>query len=130
MILSDRSLKNLGECHGDIQKVFLKVAEKYPFEAICGHRNKEDQDAAVLNGNSKTPWPKSPHNSKPSMAVDVCPLPINWKDREAFYHFAGYVLGVADAMGIKLVWGGDWNANKNLKDQKFFDLPHFELKTN
>ena len=24
-------------------------------------------------------------------------------------------------------WGGDWNMDNNFKDQKFNDLPHFEL---
>ncbi len=28
--------------------------------------------------------------------------------------------------GIKIRWEGDWNGNYDLKDQNFYDLPHFE----
>jgi peptidoglycan L-alanyl-D-glutamate endopeptidase CwlK len=43
-------------------------------------------------------------------------------------YFAGFVKGVASQMGIPIRWGGDWNSDNNLKDNKFDDLPHFELK--
>jgi len=46
---------------------------------------------------------------------------------DRFYHFAGYVLGVAEILGIKIRWGGDWNGNFDLKDQNYYDLPHFEV---
>lgn len=69
----------------------------------------------------------SKHNSQPSKAVDVSPYPINWNNKEGFYHFAGFVRATAQQMGIKIRWGGDWNGNFDLKDQNFFDLPHFEI---
>ena len=61
------------------------------------------------------------------MAVDVCPYPIDWNNKERFYHFAGYVKGIADSMGIKIRWGGDWDGDTVFDDQSFHDLPHFEL---
>ena len=67
------------------------------------------------------------HNSKPSRAVDCVPYPIDWTDRERFTLFAGFVLGVAARMGITLRWGGDWNMNFEVKDNRFDDFPHFEL---
>jgi hypothetical protein len=30
-------------------------------------------------------------------------------------------------MEVKLRWGGDWDSDKDTKDQNFNDLPHFEL---
>ena len=45
-----------------------------------------------------------------------------------FYHFADYVRGIAEGMGIKIRWGSDWNGNFDLKDQNFYDLLHFEVK--
>ena len=72
-------------------------------------------------------YPNSKHNKLPSKAVDVAPYPIDWNDPDRFYHFAGYVRGIAEGMGIKIRWGGDWNGNFDLKDQNFYDLPHFEL---
>lgn len=49
------------------------------------------------------------------------------KDVSRWYYFGGYVLGTADEMGIPIRWGGDWNGNRNIDDQTFDDLPHFEL---
>ena len=31
-------------------------------------------------------------------------------------------------MGINLRWGGDWNQNWEVNDNKFDDFPHFEIK--
>ena len=42
--------------------------------------------------------------------------------------FAGFVLGVANQMGINLRWGGDWDQDFEVQDNKFDDFPHFELK--
>ena len=61
------------------------------------------------------------------MACDVVPYPIDWNDRERFHLFAGFVLGIANQMGIELRWGGDWNRNWEVDDNKFDDFPHFEL---
>ena len=77
----------------------------------------------VEQGKSKT------MNSKhlTGKAVDVAPYPIDWNDRERFTYFAGYVMGIAAKMGIKLRWGGDWDRDHNLKENSFDDLPHFEI---
>lgn len=73
-------------------------------------------------------WPKSKHNSQPSLAVDVAPYPIDWKDERRFILFAGFVMGIAKAKGINLRWGGDWNGNFRVGDDgKLFDAPHFEM---
>ena len=53
---------------------------------------------------------------------------IDWDDRERFTLFAGFVLGIAKSMGINLRWGGDWDQDWTVKDNKFDDFPHFELK--
>jgi hypothetical protein len=31
-------------------------------------------------------------------------------------------------MGINLRWGGDWDQDWEVKDNKFDDFPHFELR--
>lgn len=69
------------------------------------------------------------HNKTPSLAVDVAPWPIDWNDKNRFYHFAGRVQGIAQMFNIKIRWGGDWDSDNDLKDQNFYDLPHFELVT-
>lgn len=124
---SQKSLERLNTCHPDLQKVFNKVIENYDCTIICGHRGKDEQDEAVRLGNSKLQWPNSKHNQLLSLAVDVAPYPLDWNDTSRFYHFAGYVLAVANFMGVKLRWGGDWNGDLKFRDEKFKDLPHFEL---
>lgn len=124
---SQKSLERLNTCHPDLQKVFNKVIENYDCTIICGHRGKDEQDEAVRLGNSKLEWPNSKHNQLLSLAVDVAPYPLDWNDTSRFYHFAGYVLAVANLMGVKLRWGGDWNGDLKFRDEKFKDLPHFEL---
>lgn len=97
-----------------------------------GHRDKATQDRLVREGKSKTPYPTSKHNNYPSHAVDVAPyhqtMPhVDWNDEYSFYYFAGYVQRVADEMGIKIRYGGDWDQDWEADDQTFFDLVHFEL---
>jgi len=49
-----------------------------------------------------------------------------------WYYFGGYVLGTADQMRKHgeltrpVRWGGDWNGDRQVDDQRFDDLPHFE----
>jgi len=62
-----------------------------------------------------------------SLAVDVVPYPINWNDLPRFYMFVGYVKRIADELGITIRCGADWDMDGWSKDQKFHDLPHFEL---
>tara|TARA_R100000700_G_C3175771_1_gene150663 strand:- start:2771 stop:3169 length:399 start_codon:yes stop_codon:yes gene_type:complete len=122
-----KSKANLSECHPDLQKVFNKVIQSYDCSVIEGYRGKEEQDAAFHSGKSKLQYPKSKHNRQPALAADVIPYPVDWDDTKQFYHFAGFVQGIAEEMGIQLRWGGDWNSNRLFEDQSFHDLPHYEL---
>jgi peptidoglycan LD-endopeptidase CwlK len=123
---SASSLDKLKTCHPDLQKIFNEVIKHYDCTIIQGARSAEEQAELFRQGKSKIAA-GGKHNSTPSMAVDVAPCPINWGDKMAFYHFAGFVLGVAAAFNINVRWGGDWDGDRNLKNQTFFDLPHFEL---
>ena len=123
-----RSRGRLGSCHPNLRKVFNKVIKRVDCSVLCGHRGKEDQNKAFKDGNSKLKYPNGPHNGKPSNAVDVAPYPVDWADKERFTLFAGYVLGIAESMGIDLIWGNDWDGDFETKDTGFRDYPHFELK--
>jgi peptidoglycan LD-endopeptidase CwlK len=123
---SKTSLKQLSSCHPDLQRLFNEVIKYYDCTILEGYRSDEDQLKAFNTGKSKI---KSGgmHNKMPSLAVDVAPYPVDWNDKNKFYHFAGFVQGIAKMMNIKIRWGGDWDSDNNLKNQTFFDLPHFEL---
>lgn len=126
------SQEKLATCHPDLQRLFNEVIKYFDCTVTCGFRNQKDQDAAYAAGKSEKKWPYGKHNSTPSMAVDVAPYnapsnPIDWSDASRFYYFAGWVMGIAKMMGIKIRYGGDFNMNTQVKDEKFKDLPHFEL---
>lgn len=124
---SKRSLNNLATCHHQIQDLFNEVIKHYDCTVIEGHRTKERQIELYLGGQSKLTWPNSKHNTYPSMAADVVPYPIDWRDTKRFYYFGGLVKGIATQMGIDIRWGGDWDGDNSFKDQSFNDTPHFEL---
>ena len=123
-----RSRRNLVGAHKDLQRLFNEVVKTFDCAVLCGHRNSREQDRAFHEGRSKLRFPNSNHNSLPSLAVDVVPWPIDWEDKNRSHHFAGFVRGMANCMGLEIRWGGDWDGDFNLRDQSFIDLPHFELR--
>jgi peptidoglycan L-alanyl-D-glutamate endopeptidase CwlK len=126
------SAERLSTAHPDLQRLFNEVIKHFDCVVLCGKRSKEEQDKAVAEKKSKTPWPQSKHNTTPAAAVDVAPyndqnLPVDWNDIGRFYYFAGFVMGIASQMGINIRYGGDWDKDTQVKDETFKDLPHFEL---
>tara|TARA_R110002012_G_C11432256_1_gene589567 strand:- start:84 stop:479 length:396 start_codon:yes stop_codon:yes gene_type:complete len=122
-----RSKERLATCEKDLQLVFNEVIKHVDCSILEGHRSKDRQNSLYEDGKTKVRYPNGRHNSSPSRAVDVTPYPVDWKDRERQTLFAGFVLGVANQMGIKLRWGGDWDQDFEVQDNKFDDFPHFEL---
>lgn len=121
------SQARLDTCHPDLQKLFTELSNDWNISIICGHRTEEEQNAAVASGNSKTPYPKSKHNTSPSVAVDAALYPIDWNDTGRHYMFVGMVKQKAKDLGIHIRCGADWDGDNETKDQTFNDLVHFEL---
>ena len=119
-----RSRERLKGVKPELVNVLNELIKLMDVTIIEGLRTEERQNELVSQGKSKTKYSK--HLS--GKAVDLAPYPIDWKDKERFYFFAGYVKGVASQMGIELRWGGDWDGDTQVHDQTFMDLPHFELK--
>ena len=121
------SRKRLVTCKEDLQILFNEVVKHFDCSVLVGYRGRNEQDTAYESGHSKVKWPNGKHNSNPSLAVDVAPYPIDWDDRERFIYFGGFVKGCAYQLGLPLRWGGDWDNDSQLSDNKFDDLVHFEL---
>ncbi len=118
----------LNTVHPALQELFRHVIEKYDNAIIYGMRTETAQRKLVDEGLSKTMNSKHlPQRDGFAHAVDVAPYPIDWENTKQFYHFAGYVQGIADRLGIEIRWGGDWDSDFDLDDQTFMDLVHFEL---
>lgn len=135
-MLDSKSLDKLQTCDKRLINLVMVVAARIPLKVIDGFRNEAAQMAA-FNANpkkSQQPWPESKHNKIPSLAIDIVPLEkvdgkefIDWNDRERMTLIAGLMLNEAYHQGINLRWGGDWNGDYSVKDNKFDDLPHFEI---
>lgn len=143
-VYSNNSSAKLFTCDDRLQRVCEAVVRVWDNTVLYGFRDEAKQRELYSAGKSRVEWPKSKHNSYPSMAVDLAPYgvwgknrpSIVWpqkgtrtflKDLAAWYYFSGFVLGVAEGMGISLRHGGDWNLNRQINDQMFDDLGHFEL---
>ena len=124
---SERSKQRIKECHMDIQRLFFELIKYFDCTITEGHRGREKQNQYYEEGLTKVEYPGSKHNAIPSKAIDATPYPVDYEDRERQTYFAGMVLGVASQMGIKIRWGGDWDRDTEVDDNRFDDLPHFEL---
>ncbi len=151
---SHRSLTRLRTCHDELEQLMLEVDKHFPNTVLEGKRTIEQQRKNVATGVSKTM--DSRHLDDPSNAVDAAPDPLSWPKMHAdlaellermsaqqrremakhilgyakqlahWYYFGGFVLGTAAQMGINIRWGGDWDGDRQVHDQSFDDLPHFE----
>lgn len=115
----EKSKKLLAEAHPDLQKVMNEAVKHFDFSVICGYRGKADQEKAFNEKRSKAHFGQSPHNFKPSRAVDITPFPLDWNDIPSFDAMGKVVMEAAKTVGVELTWG---------KEFSFRDYPHFELK--
>lgn len=113
------SKARLYTCHRDLILLFEAVDKIVPTAILEGHRGKMAQDQAFAAGKSNAKWGQSKHNSIPSLAVDVGPVPLDWNDIQAFERMAVVIKKCAAQLGIKVRWGGDFKSIK--------DFPHWEL---
>lgn len=118
-VLSKRSLGNLEGVHPDLVKVVHRAIQitEVDFVVTSGVRTLAQQEELVAKGASKTM--KSRHLT--GHAVDVAALlegNVVWAPF-AYRRVAQAFKRAAYELGVKIVWGGDW--------EKFVDMPHFEL---
>lgn len=129
---SQKSKTNLATCHPLLQLIFNEVINHVDCTVLEGHRGEKEQNEAFNKGFSKVRFPNSKHNTYPSMAADVVPYPIDWKDTQRFILFIGIVLGISKMLlngtNYELISGIDWDNDLNIKEHSFLDYPHFELR--
>lgn len=135
MPLSPGSLTMLERCDPLLRKLVETVAAHWPCQVVFGARTEAEELQAIQTGHSHL---KDPRESKHVIwegrplaeAVDLVPLPLDWKDESRFRWFAGYVMATADQMGIPIRWGGSWRNDRLLNPPGMLqDLDHFERVT-
>lgn len=119
----------LKTCHENLIDTACILNEFIDIIVIECHREKERQNRLYDEGKTKLRYPHSLHNKTPSLAIDIATKPLDWNDREQFTYIAGLLKGVYYIRHKgHLRWGGDWNDNLLVKDNKFDDLVHFEMR--
>jgi peptidoglycan L-alanyl-D-glutamate endopeptidase CwlK len=122
MKLGSTSRARLALAHPKLQELFKACAADPTcpdFTILESQRGRVEQERAFALGHSRAHFGKSAHNWSPAIALDVVPYPVDWKDLKRFRVLAAFIKKKAAALGIPLVWGGDW--------PKLKDMPHYEL---
>lgn len=115
-------MEDLKEAHPLLQKLVAEVTKRYPtlrFRVLDARRGRVEQEEAFKKKRSKAHFGQSPHNYTPAIALDIVPLPLDWKDLGSFKKLATYFIKVAAELKIPISWGGNWKS--------FKDYPHYEL---
>ena len=122
-----RSISRLSGVDSSLVNVLNEAIKIMDLTILEGVRSKERQRELVASGASKTM--KSKHLK--GRAVDVTPYPVDFDSAKGInrhYYMAGMLRGIAHMMKIPVRSGADWDSDGEIKDQKFNDLVHLELK--
>ena len=122
-----RSRSRLKGVNPKLVNILNEAIKLMDLTILEGLRSVERQKELVASGASKTM--KSKHLK--GMAVDVTPYPIDFDSAKGInrhYYMAGMLRGIAHMMKIPVRSGADWDSDGEIKDQKFNDLVHLELK--
>lgn len=113
-----------------------------PFQLVQGARTIEQQREYFQAGRSKIDPDKyadrkalylaAKHVVGPEQplarAVDIIiDLPGKTYDVNHLCYVAGVVMSTARMRGVRLRWGGNFDRDKEILEQAFRDLPHFEI---
>jgi hypothetical protein len=118
--------------HPLLRDILGEAIQVINFTITTSVRNKEEQDRLYRLQKSKVEYPHSKHNKVPAEAVDVAPWHrdqphIRWGESDGFVYLAGIIVGIGKARGITVRWGGDWDRDGDLTNERFRDLGHLEL---
>jgi peptidoglycan L-alanyl-D-glutamate endopeptidase CwlK len=122
-----RGAVKLRQVHPELVRLFEDVGSRRDIFVIEGARSVADEILAIRSHHSSLRDPmNSLHVIDPvrrplALAVDVTPSPIDWGDIPRFEELAAFVKQRAAALGIPIVWGGDWHT--------FRDMDHYELSS-
>lgn len=143
-LFGNRSKEKLAQCHPDLQLIAvesLKVSQ-VDFGISEGYRTVEKQLEYFNTGKSKIDGIKikGKHNYQPSLAFDIYAY-VSGKPHLAFNKtYLVYLMGVITATAKRLLNEGkithsirsgyNWDSDGEIgTDQRFQDLPHYELKS-
>ena len=119
-----RSRKRLKGVDSRLVNVLNELIKIMDVTVIEGLRSAERQEELLKEGATKVKYSKHMEGK----AVDICPYPIDWDDRDRFHYMGGMIRGIAKQLNLNVRWGGDWDSDGEVKDNNFDDLVHIEIK--
>lgn len=119
-----RSRKRLKGVDSRLVNVLNELIKIMDVTVIEGLRSAERQEELLAKGATKVKYSKHMEGK----AVDICPYPIDWDDRDRFHYMGGMIRGIAKQLNVNVRWGGDWDSDGEVKDNSFDDLVHIEIK--
>jgi len=146
-VLGKQSLKRLEGVHPDMVAVVKKAMEvmnewddegivSTDFMVLEGVRTPARQKELYAQGRTKpgnkVTWTlNSNHFVNKTTgfghAVDLVPYPVDWNDLKKFDRLARAMFTAAEALGIEIRWGADWDRDGKPRERGESDSPHFEL---
>jgi peptidoglycan L-alanyl-D-glutamate endopeptidase CwlK len=116
--------------HPDLLRVVKRASEDAIFTVIEGVRPQARQDELYAQGRT-TPgpivtWVKT-SNHVTGHAVDLGPMPLDWKNTAAFDALAKVMFAAAAELHIHIRWGANWDEDDVPREHGETDSPHFEL---
>ena len=119
-----RSRGRLKGVNSKLVNVLNELIKIMDVTIIEGVRSKERQAELLEKGATKVKYSRHMEGK----AVDLAPYPIDWNNRDGFYYMGGMIRGIAQQMGLKVRFGGDWDSDGDTKDNSFDDLVHEEIR--
>jgi len=131
--LSERSLERAKDVNPKLINLILLAIRRTPVDFgvawMGGKRTAEEQNQLFKEGYSQCDGYEklSKHQSGDAIDLNIFVGSKLVENKEMLCVVAGIMFSCANELGIKIIWGRDWNNNGDLRDNKFNDQYHFEL---
>jgi peptidoglycan L-alanyl-D-glutamate endopeptidase CwlK len=131
--LSERSLERAKDVNPKLINLILLAIRRTPIDFgvawMGGKRTAEEQNQLFKEGYSQRDGYEklSKHQSGDAIDLNIFVGSKLVENKEMLCVVAGVMFSCANELGIKIIWGRDWNSNGDLRDNKFNDQYHFEL---
>ena len=131
--LSERSLERAKDVNPKLINLILLAIRRTPIDFgvawMGGKRTAEEQNQLFKEGYSQCDGYEklSKHQSGDAIDLNIFVGSKLVENKEMLCVVAGVMFSCANELGIKIIWGRDWNSNGDLRDNKFNDQYHFEL---
>jgi len=131
--LSNRSLRRMAGVNQKLVNIVELAIQRTPIDFgvawMGGLRTAEEQNQLFKDGYSKCDGYEihSKHQLGNAVDLNVFVGSKFVENKEMLCVVAGVMFACADELNINIRWGGDWDSDSDLRDNKFNDLYHYEL---